>query len=148
MKTETKHSALWFGRSWWKQALYAKYSTFQFADSSTNYRLTVADYSGDAGDSFSNDNGMMFTTRDHGGNYCANQYKGVWWYTNCHYSNLNGIYSSTAYAWSRYQLVSLERPWLFPRVYWDEATPGRVTTTTVHETQKTKAAIIVIIIVS
>ena len=40
---------------------YAKYSTFQIADSSTNYRMSVAGYSGDAGDRFSSENGMMFT---------------------------------------------------------------------------------------
>ena len=75
---------------------YAKYSTFQVADSSTNYRLTATGYSGDAGDSLSYHNGRIFTTKDHDGG-CANQYKGAWWYSSCHYSNLNGIYSSTAY---------------------------------------------------
>ena len=81
---------------------YAKYTTFQVSDSSTNYRMNVAGYSGDAGDSFSNHNGVMFTTkdRDHDtyGLNCAAQYKGAWWYTHCHYSNLNGVYSSTTYA--------------------------------------------------
>ena len=61
---------------------YAKYSTFQMANSSTNYRLTVAGYSGDDGDSFSSHSGRMFTTRDceHDiyGTNCASDYKGAW----------------------------------------------------------------------
>lgn len=75
---------------------YAKYSTFQVAGSSTNYRLSVAGYSGDATDSFSYHNGRVFTTKDRDAG-CANQYKGAWWYGHCHASNLNGIYSSTDY---------------------------------------------------
>ena len=78
---------------------YAKYSAFQVADSTTNYRLTVSGYSGDATDSFSRHNGRMFTTkdRDHdaSGLNCAILYQGAWWYENCHSSSLNGVYSST-----------------------------------------------------
>ena len=94
---------------------YAKYSTFQVADSSTNYMLSVAGYSGDAGDSLSYHNGRIFTTKDRGGG-CANSYKGAWWYNHCHYSNLNGIYSSTAFG-QGIKLVSLERSSIFPRIY-------------------------------
>ena len=94
---------------------YAKYSTFQVADSSTNYTLSVAGYSGDAGDSLSYHNGRMFTTKDRDGIHrCANLYKGAWWYNNCHFSNLNGNYSSTTsgqginwYTWKE-DLYSLE----------------------------------------
>ena len=76
---------------------YAKYTTFQVSDSSTNYTMNVAGYSGDASDSFSYHNGMMFSTKDSASGSCANQYKGAWWYKSCHGSNLNGMYSSTAY---------------------------------------------------
>ena len=77
---------------------YAKYSSFQVTDSSTSYRLTVSGYSGDAGDSLSYHNGMMFTTTDHqvGNSYCAVSHTGAWWYNQCHYSNLNGMYSSSS----------------------------------------------------
>ena len=79
---------------------YAKYSAFQVADSTTHFRLTVSGYSGDAGDSFSViHNGRMFSTkdRDHdtSGYNCASQYQGAWWYSSCHTSSLNGVYSPT-----------------------------------------------------
>ena len=84
---------------------YAKYSTFQVLDSSRKYKLKVSGYSGNAGDSFSYQNGMNFTTKDQDNdaypNNCATDYKGAWWYNYCHDSNLNGQYlsgSHTSYA--------------------------------------------------
>ena len=41
-------------------------------------------------------NGMMFSTKDKDNdinqNSCAQIYKGAWWFTRCHSSNLNGKY--------------------------------------------------------
>ena len=76
---------------------YAKYSTFNIGDYTTNYTITVGGYSGDAGDSLSYHNGREFTTKDRDndakGSYnCAVQYSGAWWYNSCHGSNLNGLY--------------------------------------------------------
>ncbi|CAC5389864.1 Fibrinogen-like protein A,Ryncolin-4,Angiopoietin-related protein 7,Ficolin-3,Ficolin-1-B,Techylectin-5A,Ficolin-2,Ryncolin-1,Tenascin-R,Fibrinogen-like protein 1,Angiopoietin-1,Tenascin-X,Fibrinogen C domain-containing protein 1-A,Tenascin-N,Ryncolin-3,Tenascin,Fibroleukin,Fibrinogen C domain-containing protein 1,Ryncolin-2,Techylectin-5B,Angiopoietin-2,Microfibril-associated glycoprotein 4,Ficolin-1-A,Ficolin-1,Fibrinogen C domain-containing protein 1-B,Angiopoietin-4 [Mytilus coruscus] len=75
---------------------YAKYSTFNIGDQSTNYILTVNGYSGTAGDTLKNHNTNAFSTKDEdndrSGHSCAESYKGAWWYTNCHYSNLNGLY--------------------------------------------------------
>ena len=85
---------------------YAKYIIFQVLDSSRIYQLTIAGYSGDAGDSLSPHNGMNFTTKDQHNDKnpdinCAIQYRGAWWYNDCHASNLNGMYLSgqhTSYA--------------------------------------------------
>ena len=77
---------------------YAKYTTFKVLDSSRKYNLTVGGYSGDAGDSLSDHNGMNFTTKDQDNDKdsdnCAIEFKGAWWYRNCHHSNLNGQYLS------------------------------------------------------
>ena len=82
---------------------YAKYTSFSVGDSASKYILTVSGYSGTAGDSFNIDryrhlghNGYQFSTRDQDndvhGSSCAQRYKGAWWYSYCHNSNLNGLY--------------------------------------------------------
>ena len=77
---------------------YAKYTTFKVLDSSRKYQLTVGGYSGDAGDSMAQQNGMKFSTKDQENDNdptnCAVRYKGAWWYASCHNSNLNGKYLS------------------------------------------------------
>lgn len=51
-----------------------------------------------------NVNGMMFTTLDkdndlyNDGN-CAALIKGAWWFNNCAFSNLNGLYTDSNFAW-------------------------------------------------
>ena len=74
---------------------YAKYSTFNIGNSTTDYTITVGGYSGDAGDSMTSSgygyvNGMKFSTKDR--DDCAVIYSGAWWYNACHYSKLNGLY--------------------------------------------------------
>ena len=78
-----------------------RYDHFHVGTPSTNYKLTIGGYQnwgiGAAGDSMTRGhNGMQFSTRDRdndrtSGN-CAESYRGAWWYSNCHHSNLNGLY--------------------------------------------------------
>ena len=48
------------------------------------------------GDSLSGHRGHKFSTRDQDNdawpNSCAERFKGAWWYSSCHASNLNGLY--------------------------------------------------------
>nr|XP_027237399.1 ficolin-2-like [Penaeus vannamei] len=85
------------------ESRFAEYSSFSVGDKDDFYRLTVAGYSGTAGDALSPHNGKRFTTidrdfDDNAGN-CAQMYKGAWWHHNCHTTNLNGRYlaGSTSY---------------------------------------------------
>ena len=77
---------------------YAQYSNFSVGDSVSKYTLSVSGYSGTAGDSLANGrhNGHKFSTRDQDNDahssFCAQVYKGGWWYDACHTSNLNGLY--------------------------------------------------------
>ncbi|KAL9982294.1 hypothetical protein ACROYT_G004321 [Oculina patagonica] len=79
---------------------YAEYTTFKVADEEDKYRLLIGEYSGTAGDSMyeniQSTNGMQFSTRDNDNDLqsenCAVKFKGAWWYRNCHWSNLNGLY--------------------------------------------------------
>ncbi|GIX88387.1 techylectin-5A [Caerostris extrusa] len=76
---------------------YALYDTFWIDDENNKYTLHIQDYSGDAGDSMIiTHNNHKFTTKDQDndiyGDNCALSFKGAWWYSSCHHSNLNGLY--------------------------------------------------------
>ncbi|KAG8447446.1 hypothetical protein GDO86_014797, partial [Hymenochirus boettgeri] len=51
---------------------------------------------GDAGDSLSGHKNKPFSTKDRDNDAsstnCAERYRGAWWYSQCHVSNLNGLY--------------------------------------------------------
>ena len=80
---------------------YATYRNFHIAEGAHLYRLFVTGYSGTAGDSMHDSDGMAFSTFDkdndiNPGN-CAVIYVGAWWYRSCHAANLNGQYLSGAH---------------------------------------------------
>ena len=83
-------------------SVFAHYSRFIVGGAHTNYTITVGGYSGNAGDSLSVHDNMKFSTKDYdndlslNGN-CAIAYKGAWWYTEGHLSNLNGLYLAGAH---------------------------------------------------
>ena len=82
---------------WEGNSYYAEYSQFVVGDSSTNYRMNVSGYNGNAGNQLRHHSGQMFTTYDqdhdrHGVRNCAVRNIGGWWYKACHTTNLNGAY--------------------------------------------------------
>ncbi|KAL3864191.1 hypothetical protein ACJMK2_005897 [Sinanodonta woodiana] len=79
-----------------KRSAYAVYSIFTVGDESSKYILTVAGYSGNASDDLYKHNSMKFSSTDNdndlsSGN-CAILYHGAFWFNNCFYVNLNGLY--------------------------------------------------------
>ncbi|XP_046861620.1 ryncolin-2-like [Xenia sp. Carnegie-2017] len=86
---------------WSGNKAYAEYDYFAVKNESKKYQLSRGAYSGTAGDSLRIHNGMAFSTKDSdndkSGRNCATVLKGAWWYNNCHSSNLNGHYYSTAF---------------------------------------------------
>ncbi|KAM4640208.1 ficolin-2-like [Amazona ochrocephala] len=76
---------------------FAQYSSFRVLGESEKYKLVLGDFlGGNAGDSLSYHKDMPFSTTDEDNDMsslnCASEYKGAWWYNDCHYSNLNGMY--------------------------------------------------------
>ncbi|XP_078501996.1 tenascin-X isoform X4 [Lissotriton helveticus] len=80
------------------ESAYAVYDSFRVDTQNNHYRLRLGKYSGTAGDSLSYHNNMIFSTRDRDRNKhimpCSISYRGAWWYKNCHYVNLNGLYGN------------------------------------------------------
>uniref|UniRef100_A0A140T902 Tenascin XB n=1 Tax=Homo sapiens TaxID=9606 RepID=A0A140T902_HUMAN len=81
------------------EAVFAQYDSFHVDSAAEYYRLHLEGYHGTAGDSMSYHSGSVFSARDRDPNSllisCAVSYRGAWWYRNCHYANLNGLYGST-----------------------------------------------------
>lgn len=77
----------------------AFYDKFYLEDR-TLYRLRISHYHGSGGDSLNYSNGAPFSTidkdNDSSSSNCAVSYKGAWWYTKCHESNLNGYNYGTS----------------------------------------------------
>ncbi|XP_039192439.1 tenascin-X-like isoform X4 [Crotalus tigris] len=80
------------------ESVYATYQSFRVDPPADYYRLHLGSYRGTAGDALSYHSGSVFSTRDRDPNRviipCAISYRGAWWYRNCHYTNLNGLYAN------------------------------------------------------
>ncbi|KAF7461803.1 hypothetical protein GHT09_013990 [Marmota monax] len=76
---------------------FAKYSSFRVAGEAEKYKLTLGAFvGGSAGDSLTYHNNRFFSTKDQDNDIspfnCAEKYRGAWWHSQCHLSNLNGLY--------------------------------------------------------
>lgn len=74
---------------------YAYYSNFVVGNG-TDFTATISGYVGTAGDGLSFMNGQKFSAKDFDqdthSKSCAITYEGGWWYSDCHFSNPNGLY--------------------------------------------------------
>ncbi|XP_019645447.1 PREDICTED: ficolin-2-like [Branchiostoma belcheri] len=75
---------------------YAAYDTFAISSEPQNYKLHIGTYSGTADASLTPLQMKPFSTKDRDNDEsssdCATEYRGGWWYGDCHTSNLNGLY--------------------------------------------------------
>ncbi|XP_063442599.1 microfibril-associated glycoprotein 4-like [Mytilus trossulus] len=80
------------------QNRYALYDKVKVGDEKSKYKLIIGAYSGNAGDSFTDQQGQKFSTKDQDNDVysgsCATMFKGAWWFKSCHASDLNGLYLS------------------------------------------------------
>ncbi|XP_007550613.1 PREDICTED: angiopoietin-related protein 1-like [Poecilia mexicana] len=92
---------------WTGKKVYAEYSSFYLEPESEGFKLRLGTYQGNAGDSFSSNNGKQFTTldrdRDEFSGNCAHFHKGGWWYNACGQTNLNGVWYSGGVYRSKFQ---------------------------------------------
>ncbi|XP_011619803.2 angiopoietin-related protein 7 [Takifugu rubripes] len=81
---------------WEGQTRYAEYGFFTVANELNSYKLFLANYSGNAGDSLRYHNNTNFSTSDKDNDkcvdHCASLRKGGYWYNCCTDSNLNGVF--------------------------------------------------------
>uniref|UniRef100_H3ASL3 Si:ch211-203k16.3 n=1 Tax=Latimeria chalumnae TaxID=7897 RepID=H3ASL3_LATCH len=77
---------------WNNKQKYARYVSFSIEEEANHYRLHVNGFSGTVEDSFAwYHNKRSFSTPDTG-NICAEISHGGWWYHQCFFANLNGVY--------------------------------------------------------
>ncbi|ELU05396.1 hypothetical protein CAPTEDRAFT_105214, partial [Capitella teleta] len=108
-------------RDWQGQTRYANYGAFSVGPEADKFRLTLGNYSGDAGEDSKRarsmvdviviyvsgnglgyNNGMLFSTVDRDYNLrlgeCVSLRKCAWWHGHCTYANLNGLYICGSYS--------------------------------------------------
>ncbi|XP_078685978.1 uncharacterized protein LOC144918807 [Branchiostoma floridae x Branchiostoma belcheri] len=81
---------------WTGKRVFAEYDQFYIDGEDDRYRLHISGYHGNANDSMVYHDKQRFSTRDRdndrSGGHCAEQCSSGWWFNNCHFSNLNGVY--------------------------------------------------------
>ncbi|XP_039869612.1 angiopoietin-related protein 7 [Simochromis diagramma] len=81
---------------WEGEKRYAEYGFFTVSNELNSYKLFLANYSGNAGDSLRYHNNTNFSTMNKDNDKClddcAARRKGGYWYNCCTDSNLNGVY--------------------------------------------------------
>lgn len=81
---------------WEGESRYAEYSFFTLANELNSYKLFIANYSGNAGDSLRYHNNTNFSTMNKDNDKCVDDCaalrKGGYWYNCCTDSNLNGVF--------------------------------------------------------
>lgn len=81
---------------WEGQSRFAEYSHFSLSNELNSYKLFLANYSGNAGDSLRYHNNTNFSTKNRDNDKCVDDCaalrKGGYWYNCCTDSNLNGVF--------------------------------------------------------
>ncbi|KAG8543655.1 hypothetical protein GDO81_024089 [Engystomops pustulosus] len=77
---------------WDGEHKYIQYRDFSIEDENSYFRLHVSGHSGTAEDSFAWYHNKRSFSSPGSGNLCADISHGGWWYYQCFYSNLNGVY--------------------------------------------------------
>ena len=90
-------------KDWEGNTRYAEYSQFSVGSEDDNFRLSIGEYTGNAGDSLTYHNGYQFSTFDadhdnYSRRHCAAYFHGAWWYHDCHHSQLTGEYLQGAHS--------------------------------------------------
>ncbi|XP_062603292.1 ficolin-1-like [Saccostrea cucullata] len=98
--------------------LYQQYGEFSVNNETDNYRLylkgptegTLGDSMLDTGNSWVDQSGMYFSTRDRDNdmwsdNNCAAYWRGGWWFNMCYRAFLNGPWSPESWVWPWYPTV-------------------------------------------
>ncbi|KAH9525857.1 hypothetical protein Btru_002569 [Bulinus truncatus] len=78
---------------------YATYKEFYIDNERKNYTLHISGFEGNTKDNLAGHNDKPFSTPDKdndvSGRHCAKEYGAGWWYSDCHHSNLNGMFNAT-----------------------------------------------------
>ena len=98
---ERHYQAHFWLKDWENATRYAVYDNFTIESEADNFRLSIGEYSGSAGDSFYYNNNHPFSTFDRDTSYsgtCAESREAAWWYNYCTYCQLTGTYYEGGYS--------------------------------------------------